>query len=92
VNGLSLDSGNLKTGKNFWRKVTGTGVKRRHVRGEKRERRETRDSGTYVSDVGRKIRGGCELLVFYCSVDVICGVVVLSFERLFSRREVYSPG
>lgn len=25
-----------------------------------------------MSDVGRKTRGGCELLVFYCSPDMIC--------------------
>lgn len=37
----------------------------------------------YVSDVGRKTCG-CELLVFYCSLGVICGVVVSSFERLLS--------
>lgn len=43
-----------------------------------------------VSDVGRKIRGGCELLVFYCSSGVICDVVVLSFERLLYRRGVYN--
>jgi len=45
---------------------------------------------TYVSDVSRKTRGGCELLVFYCLPDVICGVVVLSFERLLFRYGVYT--
>lgn len=51
-------------------------------------KREQEGARTYVSDVGRKTRGGCELLVFYCSTGVICGVVVLSFERLLSRYGV----
>ena len=56
---------------------------------ERRRKREQEGARTYVSDVGRKTRGGCELLVFYCSLGVICDVVVLSFERLLSR---YGPG
>lgn len=50
-------------------------MKRGRTRGEE-ERESRKVARTYVSDVGRKTRGGCELLVFYCSPGVICGVVV----------------
>lgn len=63
----------------------------------KRERGKKRNGARRAArmrrDAGGKTRGGCELLVFYCSSGVICGVVVLSYERraaLPSRGALHS--
>jgi hypothetical protein len=89
VNGLPPDSGNLKTERNFWRRSVGgeRGEAKSGLHGGRGGTERARDSGTYVNDVGGKTLGWvCELLVFYCSPDVICDVAVLSLERVSSAE------
>jgi len=59
VNGLPLDSGNLKTGRNFWRKMEwerGREEEARSLGVKETERGREKEQDNDVSDIGRRRR------------------------------------
>lgn len=90
VNGLPLDSGNLKTGRNFWREMEREGEEKRRRDRTARAREREGDRDTYLT---RRHVVGVSYWYFIVrsACDLWCCRIVVGTTIVLSHRGVQGP-